>query len=49
MKQITKQRIHNRGISNGQEVFTEVFKLLSHQENTNQNDPDILPYTNQNG
>ena len=49
MKQITKQRIRNRGISNGQEVLTEVFKFLSHHENVNQNDPKILPYTNQNG
>jgi hypothetical protein len=26
-----------------------MFKVLSGQENANQNNPEILPYTNQNG
>jgi hypothetical protein len=42
----SKQRILNRGVSNGQE---EMFKVLSHQENVNQNDSKIPPYINQNG
>jgi hypothetical protein len=41
----TKQRIHNRRISNGLEVLKEMFKVLSHQRNANQNDPEILPHT----
>jgi hypothetical protein len=44
----TKQRIHIRGISNGREALKEMFKALSNQENANQNDPEIPPYTNQN-
>ena len=44
-----KQRIHNRRISNGLEVLKEMFKVLSHQGNANQNDPEIPPHTNQNG
>jgi hypothetical protein len=43
-----KQRIHNRGISNGREALKEMFQVLSHQGNANQNNPEI-PYTNQNG
>ena len=45
----TKQRTHNRGISNGQEALNELFKILSDQGNANQNDPEIPPHTNQNG
>jgi hypothetical protein len=45
----TKQRIHKKGISNGQEALTEMFKHLSDQGNANQNDPKIPPFTNQNG
>jgi hypothetical protein len=44
-----KPRIHNRGISNGLETPKEMFKVLSDQNNANQNNPEILPYTNQNG
>jgi hypothetical protein len=44
----TKQRIHNRRISNVQEALKELFKVLSGHGNINQNDPEILPYTNQN-
>jgi hypothetical protein len=44
-----KQRLHSRGISNGQEALKEMFSILSDQGNTNQNDPEIPPYTNQNG
>jgi hypothetical protein len=39
-----KTRIYNR-----KEVFREMFKVLSHQRNANQNDPQISPHTNQNG
>jgi hypothetical protein len=45
----TKQRIHNRGISNGQGTLKEMFQILSHQRNANQNNPEIPPHTNQNG
>ena len=44
-----KQKILKREISNGQEALKEMFKVLSHQGNANQNDPEIPPYTNQNG
>ena len=44
-----KQRILQKEISNGQEILKEIFKVLSHQGNANQNDPEIPPYTNQNG
>ena len=45
----TKQRIHNRGISNGWEALKEIFEVLSDQRNANQNEPEIQPYINQNG
>jgi hypothetical protein len=45
----TKLRIHNRGISNGWETPKEMFKVLSDQRNANRNNPEIPPYTNQNG
>ena len=35
----TKQRIHNRGISNGQEALKKKFTVLSHWRNANQNNP----------
>jgi hypothetical protein len=38
-----KQRILNRGNSNGREAFKEMFNFLSHQGNGNQNDPEIPP------
>ena len=44
-----KQRILNRGISNGQEALKEMCKVLSHQGNVNQNNFVIPPYINQNG
>ena len=44
-----KQKILKREISNGQEALKEMFKVLSHQGNANQNDPEIPPCTNQNG
>jgi hypothetical protein len=44
-----KQRILNRGNSNGGDTPKEMFTILSHQKNANQNDPEIPPYTNQNG
>jgi hypothetical protein len=42
------QRIHNRRISNGLEAHKEIFKVLSHQRNANQNDLEIPPHTIQN-
>jgi hypothetical protein len=45
----TKPRINNWEISNGWEVPKEKFKVLSDQRNVNQNDPEIPPYTSQNG
>ena len=41
----TKQRILNRGISNGREALKEMFKVLSHQRNANQNICEISSYT----
>ena len=37
----TKQRILNRRISNGTETLKEMFIILSHQGNVNQNDSEI--------
>jgi hypothetical protein len=48
MEYRTKPRILNWRISNGKEVPKEEFKVFSDQRNANQNDPEILPYTNQN-
>ena len=44
-----KQKILKREISNGQEALKEMFKVLSHQGNANQNDPEIPPHISQNG
>ena len=49
MRYRAKQRIFNGGISNWQDAHKEMFNILSHQENVNQNNPEIPPYTNQNG
>ena len=43
-----KQRILNWGILNGWKALREMFNILSHWGNASQNDPEILPYTNQN-
>jgi len=34
---------------NGQEAPKEMFNILSHQGNVNQNNPEIPPHTNLNG
>jgi hypothetical protein len=39
-----KQRILNTGILNGREALKEMFNILSHQGNVNQNDPEIPSY-----
>ena len=44
-----KQILHNRGILNGQKIPKEMLKFLSDERNSNQNDPEILPYNNQIG
>lgn len=44
-----KQVILNRRISNSQKALKEMFKVLSHQGKENQNNPESLPYTDQNG
>jgi hypothetical protein len=49
MQYRAQQRIQNRRISNGPEAFKEMFKVLSHQGNANQNNLEIWPYTTQNG
>jgi hypothetical protein len=36
-------------MSKGSEALKNIFKILSHQKNANQNNPEILPYINQNG
>ena len=38
MQYRSKQRIHNRRISDGQKIFKEMFSILSHQENANEKD-----------
>ena len=42
-------RAKQRKISNGREAPKEMFNILSHQGNANQNKPEILPHTSQNG
>jgi hypothetical protein len=44
-----KQRILNWGIPNGLEALKEMFNILSHQGNANQNNPEIPPHISQNG
>jgi hypothetical protein len=44
-----KQRILNRGINNGSEALKEIFNILSHKGNANQNNPEIPPFTSQHG
>jgi len=48
MGYITKQKILKRGILNEQEALRKMFNSLSCQENANQNDCEIPPYTNEN-
>ena len=43
------KRILNRGITNDCESLKEILNICSHQEIANQNYPEILLYTNQNG
>ena len=45
MGYITKQRILNRGISNGLEALQETFKFLRHQGNANENNFEGLTPT----
>jgi hypothetical protein len=49
MRYEANQRIHNRSIPNDWGAPKEMFKVLSEQKNAGQNDPEIPPYTNQNG
>jgi hypothetical protein len=42
-----KLLILERGIPNGQEALKRMVNILSHQENANQNVPEISPYSNQ--
>jgi hypothetical protein len=44
-----KQKILNKGISNGWEELKEIFNVLSHQENANQDDREIPTCTNPKG
>jgi hypothetical protein len=44
-----KKRILNGRSSNGLQAPKEMFNILSHQGNANQNDPEIPPHSNQNG
>jgi hypothetical protein len=41
-----KLRIHSGGILNSLEALKETFNIFSHRGNANQNDPEILHYTN---
>ena len=38
----SEQRIFNKGISNGWEILKEMFSILSHLANANQNDRDSI-------
>ena len=49
MGNISKQRNHNRRISNDWETLKEMVNFLSLQGNTNQNNSEFLSYTCQNG
>ena len=42
-------KILNWGILNGWEALKERFNILGHQGNANQSEPEIPPYTSQNG
>lgn len=42
MEYKTKQRIYRGRISPGQEALKEMFKVIGHHENENQNDYEIL-------
>ena len=44
-----QQNILYWGILNDLEAPKEMFNILSHQENENQNNPEIPPHTSQNG
>ena len=44
-----KKRILNGGISNGLDVPKEMFNILSHQGNANQNNPEIPLHSSRNG
>ena len=44
-----KERILNWENYNGREAPKEMFNIHSHKGTTNQNNPDIPPYTNQDG
>jgi mannitol/fructose-specific phosphotransferase system IIA component len=48
MRYRTKQIILNRGITNDQEALKEMFKLLSHRGNANQNSSEVPSNTHQN-
>ena len=48
MGYIAKQRMLNKGILNGREALKEMFNILSHQGNANQNNAKIPPYAKQN-
>ena len=49
MRYRAKQRILNGGVRNGREAPKEMLNIHCPQENTNQNNPEILPHTTQNG
>jgi hypothetical protein len=49
MGYISKPRIHNRGLLNECEASKEMFIRLGDHVNANQKNPEIPPYTNQNG
>ena len=58
LKKLTSKKTNNpiknwdaelNRILNGGEALIEMLKLLSHQGNANQNNLEILPYSNENG
>jgi hypothetical protein len=49
MEYRAKQTILNKEISNGRGTLKEMFNILNHQVNANQNHSEILPYANWDG
>jgi hypothetical protein len=47
MEYRAKQRTLNRDIDNGGQALKEMFKILSHQGNANQNNQDSILYSSE--
>ena len=49
MNRISEQTFIQRTHTNGQQAEEKMFNIASYQRNTNQNDNETSPHTNQNG